>query len=248
MRTLLIDIETAPNVVYSWGLFNVNISLAQLIQPSYTLCFAAKWAGEKKIMFHKVDQTAQSNAVMVQAAWDLLNEADAVVHYNGKHFDIPILNREFISAGLTPPAPYKQIDLYQTVRNKFKFASNKLEHILKQLELTEKVKHEGFSLWEKVMAGDTKAWKDMEKYCKGDISPGLEDLYNLLIPWLTSHPNRLLYDEDATCPRCISGDIVREGYSWTNAGKYQRYSCRNCGGWFRGNKRITAVDIQEMVL
>ncbi|NIV35232.1 MAG: hypothetical protein GWN58_38990, partial [Anaerolineae bacterium] len=49
---------------------------------------------------------------MLEGAWELLDEADAVVHYNGKKFDIPTLNREFVKYGFTPPSPYKQIDLY----------------------------------------------------------------------------------------------------------------------------------------
>lgn len=72
---------------------------------------------------------------MLKQIHALLNEADAVVHYNGAKFDIPTLNKEFILHGLPPPAPYKQIDLLRTARSQFKFPSNKLDYIAQALDL-----------------------------------------------------------------------------------------------------------------
>ena len=43
MNILLIDIETAPNKVYTWGLWNQNVSLNQIDEVGYTLCWAATW-------------------------------------------------------------------------------------------------------------------------------------------------------------------------------------------------------------
>ena len=61
---------------------------------------------------------------MIKKAWDLFNEADAVIGYNSKNFDCKILNKEFILSGFPPPAPYKHIDLLQTMKNKFKIVSH----------------------------------------------------------------------------------------------------------------------------
>ena len=49
-KILVIDIETAPASGYIWKLFDVNISLSQLIDTSKVICFAAKWYGEKKVI------------------------------------------------------------------------------------------------------------------------------------------------------------------------------------------------------
>lgn len=54
LRLLMLDIETSPNLAAVWGLFNVNIGINQIIKPGGTLCWAAKWYGEKEIMFSSV--------------------------------------------------------------------------------------------------------------------------------------------------------------------------------------------------
>ena len=44
-------------------------------------------------------------APMLKRIYDLIDEADVVVHYNGKSFDMPTLSKEFIGQGWSPPAP-----------------------------------------------------------------------------------------------------------------------------------------------
>ena len=53
---------------------------------------------------------------MIEGIWKLLDEADAVVTWNGVSFDMKHLRREFVLAGLTPPSPWKDIDLMLTVK------------------------------------------------------------------------------------------------------------------------------------
>jgi len=53
-KILFLDIESAPSRVYTWGLFNQNIALNQIEEPGYTLCWAAKWFGKKKMLFSSV--------------------------------------------------------------------------------------------------------------------------------------------------------------------------------------------------
>ena len=77
----------------------------------------------------------------------LLNDADAVVHYNGTKFDIPTLNKEFLLHSFNPPSPYKQIDLLRVVRSNFRFPSNKLDYVAQRLNLGKKHEHEGHELW-----------------------------------------------------------------------------------------------------
>src|SRR5690349_19457114 len=144
MRILLLDIETAPNKAFVWGMFDQNISINQMIASSYVLCWSAQWLGDKKVMF---DSTQKSTTrQLLHRIHRLLNEADAVVHFNGKKFDIPVLNKEFVKARMKPPAPYKQVDLYQASKSTFRFERNKLDYIARALGIGQKVKHEGFEL------------------------------------------------------------------------------------------------------
>ena len=87
MKILLLDIETSPMTAYVWGIWDQNISPNHIIDSSEILCWAAKWLGEKEIMFDSVHNSKPKK--MLKGIYDLLNDADAVIHYNGTKFDIP---------------------------------------------------------------------------------------------------------------------------------------------------------------
>ena len=175
---------------------------------------------------------------MLHSIHSLLDKADVVVHYNGKSFDIPTLNKEFLQFGMRPPAPYKQVDLYRVNKGVFRFLSKKLDYIVDQLGIGRKIRHEGHELWVKCMEGEEKAWRKMERYNKRDVTL-LEDLYEKLRPWIPNHPNVAAYEDINGCPACGSANIKRSGFAITNIMKYQRYACNDCGKWFRGNKTVS---------
>jgi len=244
LKILLLDIETAPNLAYVWGLFKENIGTNQIANSGYVMSWAAKWYGEKEIMFDSIMES--SPVKMLEQIHILLDIADVVIHYNGQSFDIPTLNKEFIIHAFAPPAPYKQIDLLKVVREKFRFPSNKLDYVSQTLQIGEKVRHEGFELWVKCMARDVTAWKNMKKYNIHDVVL-LEQLYTRLMPWITNHPNRSAYAEKPVCTNCGASDAFKRGYAITRQSKYQRYQCRSCGGWFRSSKAIAKTTGERMV-
>lgn len=232
-RILTIDIETAPAIVYSFGLRNQNHSIDQIIQSPYVLCFAAKWHDEDEVMFFKGDST------MVLEAHRLLDEADVVVHFNGNSFDVPHLNREMWLLGLPPYSPFQPIDLLKVARKQFRFISNKLDHLVQEAGLGHKLHHSGFKMWPQVMNGDPEAWELFEEYNKTDVVL-TEALYDKMLPWIPGHPNVLLYNElpgQIACPTCGSGDFQQRGTRQLATGIYQQYQCNTCGAWFRDTKR-----------
>ena len=237
MRTLLLDVETSPIQAWVWGLWDQNVGLNQIIEPTRVICFAAKWLDEPDIYFVRADKDD-----LPQEAWNFLNGADVVMHFNGAAFDIPHLNREMLEAGLTPPSPYKQIDLLTVSRKMFKFPSNKLAYITEALGLEGKVKHEGFELWIKCMAGDDAAWKRMKKYNKRDVTL-LQDLYELLQPWIPSHPSHAAFTGEHVCPKCGGSDLKRRGWAYTSVSKFIQWHCESCGAWSRSTHRETGADI-----
>jgi DNA polymerase elongation subunit (family B) len=243
-RILSLDIETSPVVAHAWGLFKQNVAINQIIEHPRTICFGAKFLAEKKVHFYSEYQHGPE--AMVLAAHALLNEADIVMHYNGDNFDLPRLNTEFVLLGLTPPAPYKSIDLLKVVRANFAFTSNKLAYISERLGLAGKVKHEGHSLWVKCLAGDPKAWALMKKYNVQDVRL-LEEIYELLKPWISSHPHVGLYTgDDDVCPNCGSAERQRRGFAHTNLGKFQRFWCTACGTWSRANRRESGASTTQV--
>jgi hypothetical protein len=244
MKLLLLDIETAPNLATVWGLWNQNIALNQLIKAGYTLCWAAKWYGEKEIMFESV---VTGEKRMIRRIHKLLNEADAVCHYNGTKFDIPTLNKEFLLSGLPPPSPYKQIDLLKTARRQFRLASNKLDYVAKSLGLGQKTQHKGHELWLECMAKKKDAWATMEAYNKQDVAL-LEKVHDALKPWIIGYPNQSIYTGSACCPKCASENKQARGYSITQGGRYRRFQCNDCGSWFRSvtRERLSGASYHEV--
>lgn len=237
MRLLSLDIETIAHEAYVWQLFDQNVGLNQIIKPGKVICWAAKFKGDTEIVFRK-----HTDGDFLAKMWSMLDEADCILTYNGKRFDIPHLNREFLLAGFTPPSPYKHIDLFHTIRRVFKFASGKLAHVSDQLQIGQKMEHEGFPLWVKCMEEDAAAWRIMKRYNCQDVRL-LERLYNKLLPWLINSPNHNLYGKTGVCSRCGSKHLQRRGTYKTQTCIYTRLHCQSCGAWSR--TRFTEVNKDE---
>jgi uncharacterized protein len=253
MSVLTLDIETSAHIVETFGLFNQNIGLNQLTEPTRMLSFAAKWLDNRKVDFYSEFHNGRDE--MVRAAFELVDHADAVIHYNGKGFDMKHLNREFVeldvriregeSAGvkLGQPSSYAHIDLLTVVRSKFKLASNKLDYVAGEfLRLGHKVKHPGFDLWAACRAGDKRAWALMRKYNKGDVIL-TEKVYWELLEWIDNHPNMQLYTGIAdTCPTCGSPDRQKRGTRKTPLSEFQTYQCNACGRRYQDPKAIRRAE------
>lgn len=243
-NVLYLDIECAPIRVDSWGLFNQNFGLSQIREDPRILCFAAKWRGEKAIMFSS--EWEDGREAMLHTAYELLGVADVVGHFNGQRFDVPWLNGEFARMGWGPPAPYQQLDFLRVIKSKFRFPSNKLQYVSEALGIGGKVAHEGHGLWVKCMQGDPKARKLMEKYNKQDVTL-LQDLHDRLMPWITGGPNARLTDGEV-CDRvgCGGTELRKEGFRYTAVGMFQRFTCKKCGGWSTATTRTSGTGIRGL--
>lgn len=231
MRILALDIETRPTEAYVWRPYKENVGYEQVIRAGGVFTWAAKWYGEKSKIEFQADWTLGHEG-MIERMWELLDEADAVLHFNGKKFDIPHLNREFMQLGLTPPSPYRQIDLLDTVKKQARFFMNRLAHVAPDLGLKGKVEHEGFPLWVKCIEGDVDAQRRMERYNKRDVTELIE-LYEIVRPWVTQHPSFAAHSGEEVCPKCGSDNIQWRGYAYTAQSQYHRFQCQDCGGWGR---------------
>ena len=249
VRILTLDIETKPHLVYCFDIWNQNIGIEQIKEPGGTICWAARWLGEEKVRFASVFHDGLE--AMLRGIWDLLDEADVVMTYNGRKFDIPHLNRMFVVDGFGPPSPYQQIDLYMAVRKKFNFPSKKLDYICRELEVGRKVQHNGFPLWRGCMDGDPKAWAKMKRYNKRDVRL-TEEVHDIIQPWIPSIPSHGAYDEPIfdedgarvpVCPACGSTSLQPRGYAYTAQSKFPRYVCGDCGKWSRGTSREAKSNI-----
>lgn len=234
VRILTLDIETKPGMSRHFGMFNQNFSLAQVVEPVQLLSFGAKWLGDKTVLHFSEWEDGFDG--MVRAAHALLTEADVLVTYNGDSFDVKHLAWEFARLGLPRPKPFKTIDLLKVVRREFRPMSKKLDFVASELGLGQKVKHDGFALWMRVIDGDEKARRDFKKYCVQDVRL-TEKLYLRLLAWLPSGVNLpLIASNDKGCPVCGSPRLNSEGDStFTALTEYALYSCPRCRAWVRSN-------------
>lgn len=250
IKVLVLDIETKYLEAAVWGLWNNNVSLSMLLESGMVICWAAKWLNDpaKSTIWYRHDDKE-----FLPEIWHLLDEADCVLTYNGRKFDLPTLNREFVKAEYGPPSSYRHIDLLETVKRAFRLPSNKLDFISNDLGIGQKVKHEGFELWKKCNEGDEDAWKRMKKYNIGDVVL-LEKLYHKLGPWVQAPPNAALYmGEDKlldtpVCPRCGGKHLQKRGHYATTTQIYQRYWCKDCGGWSRGRYTQLSKEARSNIL
>ena len=241
-KVLTLDIETSPATAYVWGTFKQNIAISQIIEPTRMLSYSAKWLDGKQETHGEWEYG--SRGLFIKRLHELLDEADIVVTYNGKTFDLPHINREFILFGLLPPAPYGHVDLYQVVRSKFRFQSGKLAWVVQALELDRKMDTGGFDLWVQVLAGVPKARRTMLRYNAKDVKI-TEQLYTELRPWITTGPNVALIDGTThACPRCASTDVQKRGVQRTSVSTFQRYQCNDCGAWSRSGKRLAKTELR----
>ena len=228
-RVLVYDIETSPNLAWTWGLYDARISPDMVVKPSRVMCFAAKWMDSREVMFFSEREPGRKK--MIEAAWELLDAADIVVTYNGIAFDNKHMQREFLLAGLAPPSAYTNVDLLQVVRKKFKFPSNRLGAVGETLGLGGKLETGGWALWQAVLEGDDKAWATFERYCRRDVVLSGQ-LLDTIAPWITGIPHRGLWSGDmGDCPACGSDDLELVGVTFDKARAYPRVQCRDCAAF-----------------
>lgn len=248
-RILLFDIETAPMLGYVWTLWENNVSLDQLNKDWHILSWSAKWLGDApdKIMYQ--DQRGAKDVAddkrLLKGIWKLLDEADIVITQNGKSFDHKKLNARFILQGMQPPSSYRHIDTMIIAKKHFAFTSNKLAYMSDKLctkyKKLKPTKFPGFSMWLECLAGNKKAWKEMEKYNKHDVL-ALEELYYKLIPWdNTINFNLYRDDTDIVC-NCGHKEFKKYGFAFTSQGKFQRYVCTKCGSETRSKQNLLSKD------
>jgi len=237
LKVLFFDVETAPNIGYTWEKYETNV--IEFLKERYMLCFTVKWLDENRahtfglpdFSDYKKDKTSDKSLVL--KLWEYINEADIIVAHNGDSFDVKVMNTRFIVNGLTPPAPYKTVDTKKEAKKRFGFSSNSLNDLGNVLGLGKKLSTGGFKLWKDCMEGKQDAWKKMKKYNKIDVLL-LEQVYLKLRPWMKTHPNVAVCIDRAACQACGSTNTQRRGYSFSKFTKYQRIQCTSCGSWSQG--------------
>jgi len=233
-KVLFLDIETLPNIGYTWGKWDQNV--IEFTQQLCVATYAARWNDgpvfAKALPDYKgyVPGSYDDRAI-VEDLWKLFDEADIIVAHNGDNFDVRMVRGRFLVHDMKPTAPFKTIDTKKAAKKVGRFNSNSLNDLGKLLLGEKKIKTD-FDLWKGCIEGDPKCWANMVKYNKQDVCL-LAKLYHRLKPFMPEHPNFGLFNQDAICPKCGSNDVQWRGYAQAVTRVYRRFQCNKCSSWGR---------------
>jgi DNA polymerase elongation subunit (family B) len=243
-KIVTLDIERQAGLAEVWDWKADYIRPEQFREQPRTICLAWKFLDQPDTKFAAEWQDGGAEE-MVKKAHAVLDEADYVVGWNSKNFDMKHLKAHFLQFGLKPPSPYIDIDLMINLKREFKFLYNRMAYISDVLGLDGKDKTP-VGLWTDLRSDDkgvvARAHVAMEKYNKRDVEL-TEELFLIMRPWLRGL-NLGLYEEDSlaeVCPNCGSSKLQSRGPGQNATYMYMRFQCVSCGKWGRFRKSFKST-------
>jgi hypothetical protein len=242
LKVLTLDIETSPNLGWIWDIWKGIMPPKQVVQQWDVMMVGTHWLGSPDPV--KVFSAFHDGYMpMLSAVWEMMDEADAALTYNGKRFDRPRLKTVWAINGFTPPSPTADIDLDETIRREFQFPSHSLDYASRQFGLGGKVPNSGFDLWLRCMQNEAAAWDEMVVYCGGDVTL-TEEFYFKVRPWIKRHPSLAARTGEMNCVNCGSANLIKKGFGYTLSRAYQRLRCSDCGKPQRSSKAVPGSTAQ----
>ena len=167
--------------------------------------------------------------------------------HNCKRFDVKKINARLILNGLPKPSTFRQVDTMEIAKQQFGFTSARLEYMTDKLCTThKKKKHKqfpGHELWSECLKGNPLAWEEMEEYNVEDVL-SLEELYNILSSWDSKLPNFDVYVDELLDMK----EWAKDGFHYTNFGKYQRYRNIKTGQQRRSRVNLLSKEKRQQLL
>ena len=248
----IIDVETAPEIAYTFRRFKAFISPDQVIKRGYLLSYSiadlhtAEVEGKNLSDYPLFDIDHTDDWELCQDLWRILDEADVVVAHNGYKFDRAYINQRFAFHGMKPPSTYVVVDTLKAAKKQFFLPSNSLKEMGAYFETeSEKLDNEGFPLWKACCEGDRDAFGRMQTYNDGDVV-SLRDLYIKILAWIPQHPNLAAYyeDENRRCPRCGKDHLVPVAGKFYNTAvsTFQVLRCTSCQSLSRGRVNLRSKE------
>lgn len=259
-KILTIDIERMEALIEGWEgrQFNNWIGPNRTIEPSRTICFAYRWEHEGRTKFVaewddpslEQDNTSVTpgggHHNMIMQAHALLDEADYVVGWNSKGFDVKHLRFAFYAYDLLPPSPHIDIDLMKQFGSNFLAPAKSLAYVSKmkgfqgKLEAGSKLRRQlRYATGEEL----EKAKRAMRRYNIRDVHE-TRAVYHDMLPWIKGM-NLGLFNEsgEMQCPNCESTNLQRRGQRPALSYTYPRYQCNDCGKWTSGTKSFHKTEL-----
>lgn len=230
IKRLFFDIETSPNICYSWRIgYNISIGFENIIDERKIICISYKWEGSEKIHTLTWDKNLCDRQMLIDFI-AVANKADELIAHNGDRFDIKWIRTRCIYHRIPMFPNYRTLDTLKKAKSGFNFNSNRLDYIAQFLGVGAKVKHSGFDMWKGVMKNDKEALKEMVNYCEGDIIV-LEDVFLTMQNYIkpNTHNGVINNNFKYSCPTCGSEHPTLVKNNVTAMGTIKRLmSCNDC--------------------
>lgn len=240
-KLLYMDIETSKITVEKrmeiwpgqlWNEFKFRPE--DIVQDWFVMSWSAQWVCDNYMHSYVVRPTEakkRNDKRILKPLWKLFDEADVIIGHNSDRFDIKKLNWRWMVHEYKPPKPYRQVDTMKEIAKIAAPTSKGLDYLTKTLQLNGKKKHDP-DLFDRCMAGDVEALRELKEYNEVDVSEG-QSLYMLIRPWMKHHPNMGLYYQDdvARCKNCGNTelDIDYQNLVYTSANAWACWTCSICG-------------------
>jgi hypothetical protein len=244
MNRLFWDIETSPNIMYSWRsgpkLF-VPVENVLEGHERRIICISYKWEGQKRV--HNLCWNDGDDTEMIKAFMPVMAQADEMVAHNGDNFDMKWYNARHLIHGLPPVPMAITVDTLKWARRYFYLDSNRLDFLANTL-LGERKIHTSFDLWRKCMKIETpdkdvrdRNLRKMVRYCNRDVHL-LERVWDKLRGYAPATTHEAVTQSGNTkdrwkCPHCASDDVVTNKRRATATGMVRwSMQCKSCGKYY----------------
>ena len=249
IRRLFWDIETSPNIMFSWRCGSkLFLGHDNIIRERGIICICWKWEGQKKV--HALTWDDGDDRRLIAEFAKVIEEADEMVAHNGDHFDLRWFNGRNLIHGFAPVPQAKTIDTLKIAQRHFYLNSNRLDYLGKIL-LGEGKIHTDFDLWRDiVLHNDPAAMSKMVRYCKKDVQL-LERVWEKLRGYEapTTHAAVLATGDPHNrwmCPHCASANVKKSKTRATAKGMVQhQMCCRDCGRYYSIADRVFNYYLKE---
>ena len=240
-RTLIYDIEVSPCKGWFWGTGKQVVGANQILEPGKIICISYKFLKEKKVFNLSWDKN-QCDKKMLEEFSKIVQTADIIVGHNGDAFDKKWVNARLAFHKLPTIKSSLTEDTLKQARKEFKLPSFKLDYLCKYFNIGRKVVNKT-DLWEKtVWENCRKNLAHMVRYCHNDVKI-LEKLYLRIYSHVSHKLNMSAFHNDATlCPHCSAkSGIMKNGFYYTKAAKYQKFLCTSCANIFRNGINLLTL-------
>ena len=249
-RTLFWDLESSLLEGYFFRIWQENIPMRRIKKHSHLLSASFAYNNEPVQGYRLTPEQVKTgnDFDVVCKVVEAINNCDLMVTFNGKRFDVKLLNTRALFWGLPPVKSPKHIDLFEQSKRVFKFPSNSMQNVSMYLGENGKLETNGSNLWERCAEWENyeeceKALIEMMTYGNQDIE-ATRDLYNRFQGWMKGVPNLGIITNEVTenktlrCIHCGSDDIFPMNQkTYTSVSSFDLYRCGNVS--CRGISRVT---------